>query len=421
MCPVLKRTYVIALFLMPFIPGCRNLQMENPEPTDNTKLNRLFKNSWKLFEYQRNELGIYRDSTSLNAPDYHPCSVANVGMGLVSLCIADAMGWQKDAANAALVTLKSMNGEHPNFKPARNQSGFFRHFIDMKTGKQAWNSEFSTIDTALLISGALFCKKYFKNVPEIAAKADMLWTSIDWSKSIADPMQGTIYLELDTSGIGAGKGVTRPFNEYMIVAWLAMNAEGNHPGQAERLWQKHFANPDTLPQRSAGDYSLLTDNPRRFVSSFTIQFPFYFCHPCTTGEKYKHYFQKAANADRARFSGWAKPHAWGHGAGQAPEGYRAHNLDKNPNQVVSPHIVAGFIPALPEAKADIESLLYDNRALYDTPVGQLLWRFSLKDKTWRANVIQGIDYSSMLLGLAALPEHLGVEFFAKNNDFDFPE
>jgi hypothetical protein len=59
--------------------------------------------------------------------------------------------------------------------------------------------------------------------------------------------------------------------------------------------------------------------------------------------------------------------------------------------------------------------------VYDTPAGQLLWRFSLKDETWRANIIQGIDYSCMLLGLAALPEHLGVGFFVRNNNFSFPE
>ncbi|MDP6117222.1 MAG: hypothetical protein QGF00_08565 [Planctomycetota bacterium] len=413
------RILVTVLFLM-FLPACKILQTSKPQTRENA-LYRQFKNSWKLFERQRNEFGVYRDSTRLNGPDGHPCSVANVGMGLVSLCISDAMGWREDAADAALVTLKSMNGEHPSFKPARNQSGFFRHFIDMKTGQQAWRSEFSTIDTALLVSGALFCKEYFRREPEIAKQAGKLWKSIDWSKSIADPLKGTIYLELKDAGDGEGKGVTRPFNEYMIVAWLAMKAEVGRPGPASLLWKNHYADPDGLPQRKYGEYSLLTDNPRSFLSSFTIQFPFYLCHPCTTGKKYRRYFENAARADRSRFSGTAAPHAWGHGAGQAPEGYRAHNLKRNPNQVVSPHIVAGFIPALPEAMADLENLLKDKRAVYDTPAGQLLWRFSLKDETWRANIIQGIDYSCMLLGLAALPEHLGVGFFARNNNFSFPE
>ena len=42
---------------------------------------------------------------------------------------------------------------------------------------------------------------------------------------------------------------------------------------------------------------------------------------------------------------------------------------------------------------------------------KVLWRYSLLDPSWRAPEIQAIDFSTMLFGLATLPEHLGNDFF----------
>jgi len=36
-------------------------------------------------------------------------------------------------------------------KEAEHEHGFFYHFLDPRTGKRVWNSEASSIDTALLI------------------------------------------------------------------------------------------------------------------------------------------------------------------------------------------------------------------------------------------------------------------------------
>ncbi len=55
-----------------------------------TAIDKLFRNSYHVWELQRNSIGIYRDSKLFTGDDYHPCSVANVGIGLISLCIADS-------------------------------------------------------------------------------------------------------------------------------------------------------------------------------------------------------------------------------------------------------------------------------------------------------------------------------------------
>ncbi|NIP82569.1 MAG: Tat pathway signal protein, partial [Gemmatimonadetes bacterium] len=63
--------------------------------------------------------------------------------------------------------------------------GFFYHFLDMETGDRFEQVELSTIDTALLLAGALFCRQYFDGddlaEAEIRALADSLYRRVDWT------------------------------------------------------------------------------------------------------------------------------------------------------------------------------------------------------------------------------------------------
>ena len=57
----------------------------------------LFMNSFEVFNQQRLSNGMYRDAKLFSGADYHPISISNTGMGLISLCIADSMGWIDNA------------------------------------------------------------------------------------------------------------------------------------------------------------------------------------------------------------------------------------------------------------------------------------------------------------------------------------
>jgi hypothetical protein len=100
-------------------------------------------------------------------------------------------------------------------------------------------------------------------------------------------------------------------------------------------------------------------------------------------------------------------HEWGLGAGSARSvDYHADAINDNPDHVVSPHIIAGFLPV-------------DSNAMSDSingVAGTLLWRYSVSDPSWVPQEIQGIDYSSMMLGLATYM--LGSSFLAEHNDFE---
>ena len=68
--------------------------------------------------------------------------------------------------------------------------------MDINTGAQAWSSEYSTIDTDILVCGALFCMKYFDN-SEIDQYALELWNSINFDAAIANSSTGQIYLSMN--------------------------------------------------------------------------------------------------------------------------------------------------------------------------------------------------------------------------------
>ncbi len=387
------------------------------EPT----IEKLFRSSYHVWELQRNDKGIYRDSKLFTGTDYHPCSVANVGIGLISLCVADSMRWDANAAAKALTTLKSMTGHTPGFKPERNASGFYRHFIDMNTGARAWDSEFSTIDTEILVAGALFAKNYFKN-DSITKYALEMWNSIQHEKAIADAANGKIYLTMCTNGNGIPGSVTSVYNEYMIAAWMAKNSTTNTNSAAHILWNKFYADPDKLPYTMYSSNRVLTDQPGGFLSSFTHQFNYYLCHYFTTSAKYLDYYKKALNADIAWWKtiSSAAEWEWGCGAGTGPNGYNADKINGNSTRTISPHIIAGFLPVFPEAENQLKAMWQSKKGRYVFPQysnDTILWRYSLMNTTWKAPEVQGIDYSTMLFGLAALPQFLGKEFFIRNNNF----
>lgn len=106
----------------------------------------------------------------------HVASVASTGFGLSGLCAAAERGWvsPKEARERAKLTLRFLKDSAPQ------EHGFFYHFLDSRTGARAWNSEVSSIDTALLLTGALTAKQCFSDDPEISALATALYERVDF-------------------------------------------------------------------------------------------------------------------------------------------------------------------------------------------------------------------------------------------------
>jgi hypothetical protein len=121
--------------------------------------------------------GLIKDRSLARQQDArNVASIAATGFGLTALCIAAERNWQpRDAVLArVLTTLRFVADKLPN------EHGFFYHFLKMDTGERVFKSEVSTIDTSILLCGALTCRAYFAN-DEITKLVTTLYDRVDWS------------------------------------------------------------------------------------------------------------------------------------------------------------------------------------------------------------------------------------------------
>ena len=141
----------------------------------------------EAFAYFVNEAnpanGLVKDCTR---PGF-PSSIAAVGLALAAYPVGVERGilMRAEAVARVLATLRffwnSTQGSEPN---ATGYKGFYYHFLDMDTGRRAWDCELSTIDTALLLAGGLVAALYFdreaEEEREIRELADALFRRADW-------------------------------------------------------------------------------------------------------------------------------------------------------------------------------------------------------------------------------------------------
>lgn len=87
-------------------------------------LQEMLNSSLIVFELMRNDIGVYYDNLNLKDPLGNaetPCSIASIGMALVSLAIADNLKLNADAEAQAEKSLAAISGNLPGFSPGRNK------------------------------------------------------------------------------------------------------------------------------------------------------------------------------------------------------------------------------------------------------------------------------------------------------------
>lgn len=116
-------------------------------------------------------------------------SVAAVGFALTAYPVGVEHGWitRAQAQERVLTTLRFFWSAPEGAKSSgvTGYHGFFYHFLDMEHGERFEHVELSTIDTGLLLAGALVCRQYFNGAsPDdsaIRALADSLYFRADWN------------------------------------------------------------------------------------------------------------------------------------------------------------------------------------------------------------------------------------------------
>jgi len=129
-----------------------------------------------FIEHSDANTGLTRDRAPADGtPSRAPASIAATGFALTAWAIGDSRGWisHDDAVKRSLTVLRFIR-DHVD-----QEHGWIYHFVDARSGKRAWKSEASTIDTALFLNGALLAREYL-NSPEVTQVVNTIYARIDW-------------------------------------------------------------------------------------------------------------------------------------------------------------------------------------------------------------------------------------------------
>ncbi|MBV8706279.1 MAG: hypothetical protein JO185_27560 [Acidobacteriaceae bacterium] len=147
-------------------------------PEDDTFLEELERANFLFFWEQADpETGLVKDRAHARVNDTGVvASIASTGFGLTALCIGAERGYiaPAEAHKRVITTLHFLWEKMPTHR------GFFYHFANVKTGQRVWDSEVSSIDTAILLCGILTCREHFRK-PEIVRFANDIFNRVEWT------------------------------------------------------------------------------------------------------------------------------------------------------------------------------------------------------------------------------------------------
>ncbi|CAN5379380.1 glucoamylase family protein [soil metagenome] len=160
------------------------LPRSNPQGSDGQMLGALQRSTFEYFRREVNPAnGLIRDKTQPGSP----ASIAALGLALTAYPVAVERNFlsRAEAASRTLTLLRFLDSsEQGPHADATGYMGFFYHFLDMETGRRAWECELSTIDTAILMAGVLTVSCYFAEMNdgerEIRDLAEGLYRRVDW-------------------------------------------------------------------------------------------------------------------------------------------------------------------------------------------------------------------------------------------------
>jgi hypothetical protein len=125
--------------------------------------------------------GVTRDKTGLDGALVEGSardvgSTGATGFGVTALCIGAERGWiSRDKARERVLNTLRFYADQ-----AKDEHGWFYHFINVITGERNGTSEVSVSDATWLFAGALTAKQYFHEDPEIARLTMKIYQRVDY-------------------------------------------------------------------------------------------------------------------------------------------------------------------------------------------------------------------------------------------------
>jgi hypothetical protein len=353
-------------------------------PEDDQFLDDLERASFLFFWEQANpQTGLIKDRCNVHINDTGiVASVASTGFGLTAICIAEKRGYisHQDARLRVIATLVFLWRKLPTHR------GFFFHFANINTGERIWDSEVSSVDTALLLCGILTCRQHFQD-RDIIDLAKAIFDRVDWTWLSEDT---TLLPHGWTPEMGFLPYKWDYYSELMMIYLLGMGSS-SHPLRPEAwlAWKRTTFEYDGL----------------RYIGSFAPLFVHQYSQAWFDfrgkRDKYADYFQNSATATEVhrRFCvelGRSFPDysddLWGITASDSEKGYVIWGGPPAMGPIdgtVVPAASGGSLPFLPEATMRV---LKNIRSRYP----QAWSRYGFVDafnplKKWYDTDIVGID------------------------------
>ncbi len=385
---------------------------ESISAEDDQFLEEIEKANFQFFLEQSDPVtGLVKDRCNVRATDKTlTASIAATGFGLTAFCIGHKRGYLStgDAHERVITAL------HFLWEKMATHRGFFYHFANVKTGERVWDSEVSSIDTAILLCGVLTCREYFRH-SEITRFAYDILARVQWS-----------WLSEDTSLLPHGWSPETGFlpyrwddySELMMIYLFGLGSSVNPlPPEAWNAWKRTTFEYEGL--RYIGSYAPL------FVHQYSqAWFDFR-----GKRDKYADYFMNSIIATEVhrifclqlgkQFPDYSND-LWGISASDSQYGYVAWGGPPAVGPIdgtVVPSAAGGSLPFLPQATLRVLKTIKDR-------YGSRAWsRYGfvnafnpLKDKEWYDTDVIGIDTGITMLMAENLRTNFVWNTFMKNRE-----
>ena len=314
-------------------------------PEDDALLEELERLACCFFWEQASpETGLVKDrcnARKASSDNSTVASIAATGFGLTALSIGDWRGYLP-RAEARVRVLRTLKFLHDKLAHHR---GFFYHFANINTGERVWDSEVSSVDTAILLCGILTCRTHFRDT-DITLLAHAISNRVEWT-----------WLSEDTALLPHGWTPEVGFlpyrwdyyNEMMMMYLLGLGSPA-YPLRTE-VWDAW--------RRTPFDYEGM-----RYIGSFAPLFVHQYSQAWFDfrgkRDRYADYFQNSITATEVhrrfcielgkRFSDYG-PDLWGITASDSDHGYVIWGGPPEVGEIdgtISPAAAGGSLPFLPQ-------------------------------------------------------------------------
>lgn len=298
------------------------------------------------------------DGSPLPPSHRNVASTAATGFGLTALCIAAERGWitRAEARQRARNTLDFLANR------AFQQRGWFYHWMDAPTGERRWQSEVSSIDTALLVAGVLTARQYYRDDAEIVRLATKIYDRVDFRWMLnGHPL-------LMSHGWKPETGFLKPrwdtYSEDAILYMLAIGSSAHSisPASWYALWRDRY--------RYEGFAYFTSIGVPLFMHQYSHAWIDFRNRRETRGDRID-YFQNSINATLAHrafciilshdFPGYG-PNIWGISASDSARGYLAWGgppRDPAIDGTVVPSAAGGSLMFTPQESTTALRAMYD--------------------------------------------------------------